>query len=310
MQTTITTFDNSAEGWERALYAFLAEKERRSGSRRTVEGYSRMLQHFFGTVGKPPDRVTSQEVFAWGYGVGLSGKQPSSVTIGARIACLSSFYHFLIRMNAITSNPCDAIERPRLQVAPPRGLSADDIRSLLAVIPETPVGLRDRAIILTLTLTGRRRAEVLNMVAGDLTHEDGVTWYRYRGTGNKQGKRELPQPAFVAITGALRAFGLDTAVMQPTASLWPSSGDHTRGVTSGTFYGNLRRYLKAAGLPLAGVHIFRHSAAKLRRDAGESIENVSRFLDHSSLAVTSIYLRRLEGEADASWGKVAAAIGL
>ena len=56
---TISTFDNTAEGWERSLYAFLAEKERRSGSRRTVEGYSRMLQHFFGTVGKLPDRVTS-----------------------------------------------------------------------------------------------------------------------------------------------------------------------------------------------------------------------------------------------------------
>src|SRR5712692_2196703 len=69
---TITTFDNTAEGWERSLYAFLAGKERRSGSRRTVVGYSRMLQHFFGSVGKPPDRVTSAEVFAWGYGVGLS----------------------------------------------------------------------------------------------------------------------------------------------------------------------------------------------------------------------------------------------
>jgi site-specific recombinase XerD len=309
MQTTITTFDNSAEGWERALYAFLAEKERRSGSRRTVEGYSRMLQHFFGTVGKPPDRVTSAEVFAWGYGVGLSGKQPSSVTIGARLACLSSFYRFLIRMDIVSSNPCDALERPRVQVAPPRGLTADDIPKLLAVIPETPVGLRDRAIILTLTLTGRRRAEVLNMVVGDLTHEDGTVWYRYRGKGNKQGKRELPEPAYVAITAALSAFGRDIAAMPPDASLWPSSaGDG--GVTSGTFYGNLRRYLKVAGLPLAGVHIFRHSAAKLRRDAGESIENVSRFLDHSSLQVTSIYLRRLEGEADASWGKVAAAIGL
>jgi len=309
MQATITTFDNTAEGWERSLYAFLAEKERRSGSRRTVEGYSRMLQHFFGTVDKPPDRVTSQEVFAWGYGVGLSGKQPSSVTIGARLACLSSFYHFLIRMDIVSSNPCDALERPRVQVAPPRGLTADDIRRLLAVIPETPVGLRDRAIILTLTLTGRRRAEVLNMVVGDLTHEEGVTWYRYRGKGNKQGKRELPEPAYVALTAALLAFGRDIAGMSPDASLWPSSaGD--RGVTSGTFYGNLHRYLKAAGLPLAGVHIFRHSAAKLRRDAGESIENVSRFLDHSSLQVTSIYLRRLEGEADGSWGKVAAAIGV
>jgi hypothetical protein len=89
---TITTFDNTAEGWERSLYAFLAEKERRSGSRRTVEGYSRMLQHFFASVGKPPDQVTSAEVFAWGYGVGLSGKQPSSVTIGARVLVSEDLY--------------------------------------------------------------------------------------------------------------------------------------------------------------------------------------------------------------------------
>jgi hypothetical protein len=56
MVATLIPFDESLSGWERALYAFLAEKERRSGSRRTVEGYSRMLQHFFGTVGKPPER--------------------------------------------------------------------------------------------------------------------------------------------------------------------------------------------------------------------------------------------------------------
>ena len=52
-------------GWERAMYAFLVEKERRSGSRRTVEGYSRMLQHFFGRVQKSPDQVTAQEAFPW-----------------------------------------------------------------------------------------------------------------------------------------------------------------------------------------------------------------------------------------------------
>jgi integrase len=54
----------------------------------------------------------------------------------------------------------------------------------------------------------------------------------------------------------------------------------------------------------------RHTAAKLRRDAGESVEAVSSFLDHSSLAVTTVYLRRLEGEADESWSTVARAIGL
>jgi integrase len=98
--------------------------------------------------------------------------------------------------------------------------------------------------------------------------------------------------------------------MKPEESLWPSSADSSSGITSGTVYGNLRRYFKAAGLPPAGVHIFRHSAAKLRRDAGESVEEVSRFLDHSSLAVTSVYLRRLEGDRDTTWLHAAEAIGV
>jgi integrase len=68
--------------------------------------------------------------------------------------------------------------------------------------------------------------------------------------------------------------------------------------------------LQQASLPSGGVHIFRHSAAKLRRDAGESVEDVSRFLDHSNLATTTTYLRRLEGQEDKSWAKVAEAIGV
>ncbi len=301
--------NDEVSGWDRALYAFLAEKERRTGSKRTVEGYARMLRHFFSGAGKPPDRITSQDAFTWAYGAGLSGKQPSQVTIGARLACLSSFYRFLLRMGATTSNPCDALERPKVQPSPPRGLTADNIRWLLSAIPVTPVGLRDRAIVLTLTLTGRRRAEVLNLKADDVTIEDGRVWYRYRGKGGKNGKRELPQPAYDATVFALAAFGWDIAAMPPDASLWPARRGDTRGITSGTFYGNLQRYFRLAGLPQAGVHIFRHSAAKLRRDAGESIEDVSRFLDHSSLAVTTIYLRRLEGESDSGWAKVAEAIG-
>ena len=40
-----------------------------------------------------------------------------------------------------------------------------------------------------------------------------------------------------------------------------------------------------------------------------SIEAVSRFVEHSSPAVTATYLGRLEGQEDQSWEKVAAAIG-
>ena len=309
--TSIAPFEDIAD-WEQALYAFLAEKERRSGSRRTVEGYARMLQQFFGSTGKPPERITSPEVFAYAYGIGLSGREPSPVTIGARIACVSSFYRFLIRMGLVTSNPCDAVERPRAQPSLPRGLSAEEIKRLLAAITTTPTGLRDRAIVLTLTLTGRRRSEVLNLKAGDITQYGGLFFYNYRGKGNKQGKRELPRPAFSAIERALATWRKSLASMNPGESLWPSSSPtaNGHGLTSGTFYGNLQRYFRKAGLPPAGVHALRHSAAKLRREAGESIEDISRYLDHSSLAVTSVYLRGLEGQEDRAWSRVAEAIGV
>jgi integrase/recombinase XerD len=295
--------------WQQALYAFLAEKERRSGSRRTVEGYSRMLQHFFGVVGKTPDEVTSPEVLSWAHGIGLSCRVPSGVTIGARTACLSSFYKFLIRMGTLASNPCDALERPKVQPSPARGYTATDVQKILAAIPDTVVGRRDRAIVLVLVMTGRRRSEVINLKAKDISVEDERSFYSYRGKGGKLGRRELPRPAFDALLVTLTDADKTLSNMDPQESLRQAAAGN-RGVTSATFYNRLRKYMVAAGLPPTGVHILRHTAAKLRRDAGESIESVSQFLDHSSLAVTTVYLRRLEGQTDESWGKVAAAIGV
>jgi len=214
--TTLAFPEENLIGWERAMIAFLVEKERRSGSLRTVEGYSRMLQHFFGRVGKAPDRVTAQEIFVWAHGKGVSGKDPSPVTIGARVACVSSFYRFLIRMDIAQRNPCDKLERPRTCTPPARGLSAEEVRRLLSVIPDTPQGLRDRAIILTLVLTGRRRTEVFRMTIGDLSFEDATCFYDYRGKGGKSGRRELPRPAVEAIRAALSAWGRTWGTCRPT----------------------------------------------------------------------------------------------
>lgn len=93
--------------------------------------------------------------------------------------------------------------------------------------------------------------------------------YSYLGKGGKTGRRELPQPALDALTAALTAFGKDLGVMDPSDSLWPTrAAVDGRGLSSGTFYSRFRRYLKVAGLPPAGLHLLRHTAAKLRRDAG------------------------------------------
>ena len=48
-QTLPTVFSGSSSTWEGSLYAFLAEKQRRSGSLRTPDSYYRTLRHFFGS---------------------------------------------------------------------------------------------------------------------------------------------------------------------------------------------------------------------------------------------------------------------
>jgi integrase/recombinase XerC len=309
METKLLANSIDPSAWQQALYAFLAEKHRRSGSMRTVQSYSRMLQDFFARAHRAPDEVTSPDVLSWAHGRGLSDREPGAITIGARIACVSSFYKFLIRMGTLHSNPCDALERPKIQPSLARGYTADDVRKVLAVVPDTIPGRRDRAIILMLVLTGRRRSEVLNLKAGNITTEGDRAFYTYRGKGGKTGRRELPQPVCQAMVVSLADAGKTLATMAPDESLW-QAGASVNGVASATFYCRFRKYLAAAGLPPSGVHILRHTAAKLRREAGESIESVSQFLDHSSLAVTTVYLRRLEGQTDESWGKVAEAIGV
>ena len=47
MRTHTLAHAGDADRWEQAVYAFLAEKERRSGCMRTVRAYSGMLYRFF-----------------------------------------------------------------------------------------------------------------------------------------------------------------------------------------------------------------------------------------------------------------------
>jgi len=173
-----------------------------------------MLWPFFKDT--TPNHVTRVVVLSDAHGIGLSGRPPPPVTIGARFARLSNDFRFLNRMGLVASNPCDMVERPRQSPVPARGYSADDVKQILDVVPDTLIGRRDRAI-------GR-------------TFED---------------------------------CGKELATTGPEESSW-QVGATSKGLPGSTFYARFRRYLVAARLQPTGSHILRHSAAKLRRDAGES----------------------------------------
>ena len=195
-------------------------------------------------------------------------------------------------------NPVEAVDRRRGEPEPPAYLSHDEVRQLLDHgFHDDAIGKRDRAIVVLGIYTGRRRSELLGLTAGDIDRRNGEACYTYSGKGAKRRRRELPRPCLDPIVDSLRARGKSLDTMPPGEPLWD--------VKDSGFAANLRRAFKRAGLPSHGVHVLRHTAARLRRDAGASIEQVSEFLDHADIAVTARYLSRLEGIRDDGWQGVA-----
>jgi integrase/recombinase XerD len=300
IETTGYEIAPAGDAWQRVALRWdrvLAQK-----SDRTRDEYRRNMRHYLASIGGDPARATPGNVYDFAYGPGDSGRLPSASTVTVRLAAVRSFYDVARRERIMPENPADDVQRPRSRDPRPRGLDAAQLRALLEAIPPTPAGARDRAAILTAVLTGLRRSELLGLTRGSLREEHGRIFYTATTKGGRERRRELPAPAWQAIRAGLAALGTPVEQLPPDAPLFP--------IKPISFYDNLRRYAKRAGLEGVTPHVLRHSAAKLRRESGASIEDIGTFLGHRSLHTTSVYLRQLEGESDPGWHGVAAALGI
>lgn len=320
--------------WARCVADFLEAKARRTGSAQTRLHYGATLRRFAAACPTHPARVVPSEVEAFAgaparvrdrHGA-VRERTATPATVARRLAVLSSFYTFACRqivghdeqgrpIPLCAYNPAAAVERPRVDpYRQARGLSADGARRLLAAIPrDTPLGLRDHALLSFYLYTGRRREEVARLRWGDIEEGDDGRWlFRYRGKGGKSGLRELPFPAARALLTYLDATGRRRTI-RPDDPLWLPHGEggvkRTDGaLTSNAVWRRLKRYARLAGLDTGtlSLHGLRHTGAKLRRQAGAQMEDIQRFLDHTSVATTQIYLRATEHVADPLAAKVAA----
>jgi integrase/recombinase XerD len=298
-----------ADAWAGIIGAWLAEVQQRTGSTRTPVEYARYVAHFAARLhelGRSLPDATPADAHAFAYAPlpdrrrdGQPGKAPGPASVSVRLAAVRSLYDFAQRIGAVSINPADRVKRPQLPQATPKGLTPEQTRALLAHVPQTPTGRRDRAIVLTAVLTGLRREELIGLTASAIGLDDeGTPMYTARTKGGKLRYRELPGPAWDAITAYLVADGRPLDALDDDARIFP--------ISSQTLYENLRRYGDAIGVEGLTVHSLRHTAAKLRRRAGASLEEVQTVLGHSNIATTARYLARLEGTKDTGWAAAAA----
>ncbi|MCU1655977.1 MAG: tyrosine recombinase XerD [Pseudonocardiales bacterium] len=215
---------------------------------------------------------------------------PLSATSAARaVVAVRGLHRFALRDGLVLVDVAHEVRPPAPPRRLPKAISVDDVERLLdaAGYEQTPLAIRDRALLELLYGTGARISEAVGLAVDDVDLTDRSVLLS--GKGGKQ--RRVPVGSFAAaaveaylvqVRPALAASGHGT----PTLLLNSRGGPLSRQ----SAWTVLRTAAERAGLA-AGVspHTLRHSFATHLMDGGADVRVVQELLGHSSVTTTQIY---------------------
>jgi site-specific recombinase XerD len=166
----------------------------------------------------------------------------------------------------------------------PRGVGSDQVASLLrACDPATPIGVRDRALVLILVRLGLRAGEAAQLGLDDIDWTHG----QLKVTG-KGREHTLPLPVDVgqALEAwlRLRPLALDRSVFVRMKA--PRQAMTTQGIS-----GVVARVSGLAGLDPIYAHRLRHTAAMDVLAAGGTLTEAKELLGHAYMVTTMAYAK-------------------
>ena len=219
------------------------------------------------------------------------GLAASSVARG--VAAVRSLHRFAVRDGDASGDPAAEIAPPRRAKRLPKALSLDQVQAVLAVPDlDTPMGLRDAALLELLYGTGARVSELLALDVVDVSAqlEDPVLGLRLFGKGRKE--RIVPLGSYArAALGAWLVRGRP-AMIASARRPGPALLLNARGarLSRQSAYNILAAAGESAGLGVAvSPHTLRHSFATHLLDGGADVRVVQELLGHASVATTQLY---------------------
>ena len=208
-------------------------------------------------------------------------------TQARRVAAIRSWCRFLHRQGALTNNPAEGLRGPRQDKHLPHFMGEAELRTLLDTpSKDTPLGLRDRAILEVLYSGGFRVSELTGLDLPDLEMPDGMALVRGKGKRERlallgpQARKALERWLGVRNDLSPRAAGQKAVFLNKNGAR----------LTTRSVGRLLQKYVAQAGLdPRSSPHTLRHSFATHLLDHGADIRSVQELLGHRSLANTQIY---------------------
>lgn len=172
----------------------------------------------------------------------------------------------------------------------PRYLAEDEVERLIASCdPESPVGARDRAILLLLARLGLRAGDIVQLQVDDVDWKGG--WILVSGKSRRETRLPLTQEVGQALVRYLRDVRppcSERAVFVRSRAPFRPFGSHCAISVI------VDRALHRAGVrrPSRGAaHLLRHSIATSMLRHGASLAEVASLLRHQSIATTQIYAK-------------------
>ena len=211
---------------------------------------------------------------------GLSGR-----SIQRRLSAVRCFFEFLIRESHMGHNPAQGVRAPKTPRKLPAVLDVDEIQQLLEINEDTPLALRDRAILELFYSSGLRLAE---LAALDLTHlnlADGTV--TVTGKGRKTRLLPVGRHARAALRRWLAVRGAFGPGPEQGALFLSRRG--TRRAPS-SLQQRLKYWARRQGLPgNVHPHQLRHSFASHLLESSGDLRAVQELLGHADIATTQIY---------------------
>jgi integrase/recombinase XerD len=258
-------------------------------ARNTLESYRRDLSQFAAwlraTRGTGLLEAAHADLLAYLAHRFRAKARPSSTA--RLLSSLKRFYQFALRQGKLQVDPTLNIDAPRRPRSLPKTLTEQDVERLLAVpSTDTPLGVRDRAMLEVLYASGLRVSELVTLKLAQLSQDMGVV--RILGKGSKERLVPVGEVALDSVRRYVKDARLVLLDGRQSDALFVTS--RAQAMTRQAFWQLIKRYAAQAGIQGAiSPHTLRHAFATHLLNHGADLRVVQLLLGHADISTTQIY---------------------
>lgn len=255
-------------------------------SRHTVQSYQRdlnILLEFASGQGvlnwSSLDDQKVRNFVVWRHKQGISGR-----TLQRNLSAIRAFYRYLIAEGVLKHNPVEGMRAPKSRKALPKLLDVDQAVHLVEINDDSPLAIRDKAMLEMMYASGLRLSELVMLDIGSLDMADAMV--TVIGKGNKARTVPVGAQARQAVKEWLQIRG-DMANADETALFVSQRG---RRISHRSVQLRLKQWALKQGLAThVHPHMMRHSFASHLLESSGDLRAVQELLGHADISSTQVY---------------------